>query len=168
VSSHTPVSHTYTRQATDTSFTAVLTVDVAGVMCAAPATISVPKLVPSCPSGKAAVLRPTITIEASMARATFSIAAGCSAIEVSLATYMAPAPTIAYPQYLFGSDHPPTAPPQRFNAGGPYTLTAPMPACYWQVDLVLGQVIETLTTTQLYGSKTIAYRNGGTVSCPAR
>jgi hypothetical protein len=103
-----------------------------------------------------------------MARATFSIASGCSGIEVSLATYMAPAPTIAYPQSLFASDHPLAAAPQKFNAGGPYTLTAPMPACFWQVDLVLGQLIETLTDTHLYGSRTIAFRNGGTVSCPAR
>jgi hypothetical protein len=111
---------------------------------------------------------PSIAIEGLMARASFSIAEGCSGIEVSLATYTAPAPTIAYPQHLFSSDHQPAAPPQKFSAGGPYTLTAPIPACFWQVDLALGQVIELLTTDHLYGSKTIAFRNGGAVSCPGQ
>ena len=146
----------------------MLDVNASGVMCSRAASVSVPRIVPTCPTGKAAVLSPNITVEGSMARASFSIAPGCSGIEVSLATYMAPAPTIAYPQYLFESDHSPTTPPQKFNAGGPYTLTAQMPACFWQVDLVLGQVIDTLTVDHLYGSKTIAFRNGGTVSCPAR
>lgn len=164
----TPVTHTYVRQSADVTFTAALSLDVAGVLCSRQASVSVPKVVPACPAGKAAVLNPSITIEGLMARGTFSIAPGCSGIEVSLATYTAPSVAIAYPQFLFDSDHPPTTPPQKFNAGGPYTLTARIPPCFWQVDLVLGQVIETLTTDHLYGSRTRAYRNGGTQSCPAR
>ena len=163
-----PIKHTYTRQAADTTFNAVLSLSTGSTMCSASATITVPRVVATCPTGKAAVVGPTIMIEGSVARANFSIASGCSGIDVSLATYTAPAPTIAYPQSLFASDHPPAALPQKFNAGGPYTLTAPLPACYWQVDLVLGQVIDTLTEGHLYGSRTIAFRNGGTVSCPAR
>ena len=168
VSAHAPVTHRYVRQPTDTTFTAVLSVNVGGTMCSTQASVSVPKPTPICVAGKAAVLSPNITIEGLMAHATFSIAPGCSGIEVSLATYTAPAPTIAYPQSLFDSDHPLAAPPQKFNAGGPYTLSARMPACFWQVDLVLGQLIETLTVSHLYGANTIVFRNGGTVSCPAR
>ena len=103
-----------------------------------------------------------------MARATFSVAPGCLDIEVSLATYLAPSVAIAYPQYLFASDHPMTTAPQKFNAGGPYTLAAPLPACFWQADLVLGQVIDTLTVDHLYGSRTIVFKNGGATSCPPR
>jgi hypothetical protein len=163
-----PVAHSYARQSTDTTFTAVLSVNAGGLMCSAQASVSVPKLTAVCAAGKAAVVSPNITIEGEMAHATFSIGPGCSGIEVSLATYMAPSVAIAYPQYLFDSDHPPIAPPQRFNAGGPYTLTAKLPSCFWQADLALGQIIETLTVDHLYGSKTITFKNGGTQSCPAR
>ncbi len=168
VSSGVPVAHTYPRQLSDATYAAQLTVNVGGVMCSSQASVAVPKLAAVCPAGKAAVLAPTITIEGQMARATFSLAPGCSGIEVSLATYLAPSVTIAYPQYLFDSDHPKTVAPQKFNAGGPYTVTAEIPTCYWQVDLVLGQVIDTLTVDHLYGPKTIAFRNGGSQSCPPR
>jgi hypothetical protein len=168
VSSGTPVTHSYARQSSDTTFTAALSVNAGGVMCSAQAAVTVPKLVPTCPTGKAAVVGPTITIEGLMARATFSIAPGCSGIEVSLATYTAPSVAIAYPQYLFDSDHSPTVSPQKFNAGGPYTLSGNLPSCFWQVDLVLGQVIETLTVDHLYGARTVVFKNGGTQSCPAR
>lgn len=167
-SNNTPVTHTYERQAADMTFTAALTLNVSGTQCLRQASVSVPKVVPVCPAGKAAVLSPNITIEGLMARATFAIAPGCSGIEVSLATYTAPSVAIAYPQYLFDSDHPPVTVPQKFNAGGPYALTAKLPPCFWQADLVRGQVIETLTTDHLYGSKTLIFRNGGTHSCPAR
>jgi len=138
-------------------------------MCSSQASVSVPKVpAAACPAGKAVVVNPNITIEGQMAHVTFSIAPGCSGIEVSLATYTAPSVAIAYPQYLFDSDHPASSAPPSFSAGGPYVLTAKLPACFWQVDLVLGQVIETLTTDHLYGSRTIAFKNGGTQSCPAR
>jgi hypothetical protein len=163
------VTHSYVRQAGDTTFTAALHLNVSGVLCSRQATVNVPRVVvPACPAGKAAVITPNITIEGSMARATFSIAPGCSGIEVSLATYTAPSVAIAYPQYLFNSDHPPSTAPQKFDAGGPYVLTATIPPCFWQVDLVRGQVIETLTVDHLYGSRTLAFRNGGTQACPAR
>lgn len=166
VSNNTPVTHSYARQSADMTVTVALTLNVSGVLCFRQASVSVPKVV--CPAGKAAVLSPTITIDGLMARATFSIAPGCSGIEVSLATYTAPSVAIAYPQYLFDSDHPATTVPQKFNAGGPYTLTAKLPTCFWQADLVRGQIIETLTTDHLYGSRTLTFRNGGTQSCPAR
>ena len=164
----TPMTHTYVRQPADMTFTAALSVNVSGVLCSRQASVSVPKVVPACPAGKAAVISPTITIEGLMARGTFSIAPGCSGIEVSLATYTAPSVAIAYPQSLFESDHQPRTLPQKFSAGGPYMLTARIPPCFWQVDLVLGEVIETLTADHLYGSRTLTYRNGGTQSCPAR
>ena len=162
------MTHSYERQSADMTFTAALTLNVSGVLCSRQASVSVPKVVPVCPAGKAAVLSPNITIDGLMARATFSIAPGCSGIEVSLATYTAPSVAIAYPQYLFDSDHPATTVPQKFNAGGPYTLTARLPTCFWQADLVRGQVIGTLTTDHLYGSRTLTFKNGGTQSCPAR
>ena len=163
-----PVGHTYPRPSADTTYSVALTVNAGGVMCSTQASVSVPKAAAVCPAGKAAVLSPTITIEGSMARVTFSLAEGCSGVEVSLATYMAPSVAIAYPQYLYASDHPMTVAPQKFNAGGPYTLTAPLPACFWQADLALGQVIETLTVDHLYGSRTIVFKNGGSTTCPSR
>jgi hypothetical protein len=168
VSNNTPVTHTYDRQSSDATLTAALTVNASGVLCSRQAPVSVPKMLPVCPAGKAAVLNPTITIEGLMARATFSIAPGCSGIEVSLATYSAPSVAIAYPQYLFDSDHPVTAVPQQFNAGGPYSFAVTLPSCFWQADLVRGQAIATLTADHLYGSRTVTFKNGGTESCPAR
>jgi hypothetical protein len=160
--------HVYSRGSSDRTFTPTLTLDVEGTTCLASASTSVEKLPAKCPTGKAVVVNPTITIEGLMARASFSIAGGCSGIDVSLATYTAPSVTIAYPQYLFDSDHSPMSPPQKFNAGGPYTLSARLPDCFWQADLVLGQVIETLTVDHLYGSRTLVFRNGGSTSCLAR
>jgi hypothetical protein len=169
VSNGKPVTHSYPRQPADTAVSAALNLSVSGVMCSSQALVNVPRVAASaCPAGKAAVVSPDITIEGQMAHVTFSIAPGCSGIEVSLATYTAPSVAIAYPQYLFDSDHPATSAPQAFNTGGPYVLSAKLPACFWQVDVVLGQVIETLTVDHLYGSRTLAFRNGGTQSCPAK
>ena len=128
VSNSKPVTHSYPRQPADMAVSMTLNLSVSGVMCLSQASLSVPKVAAAvCPAGKAVVVSPNITIEGQMAHVTFSIAPGCSAIEVSLATYTAPSAAIAYPQYLFDSDHPANSAPQTFNAGGPYALTAKVP-----------------------------------------
>ncbi|HEX9503731.1 MAG TPA: hypothetical protein VF974_05430, partial [Patescibacteria group bacterium] len=48
---------------------------------------------------------------------------------------------------------------------GPFTLTAKVPPCYYQVDLVVGDVIEHLTPNHLYGDRKLKFANGGSNSC---
>src|SRR5258708_30599868 len=81
------------------------------------------------------------------ATGTFSLAEGCKNIRISLASYEAPSATFGLPQTLFDSST------GLFNAGGPFTLTAKVPPCYYQVDLVVGDVIEHLTPDHLYGDR---------------
>src|SRR5258708_24088050 len=69
-------------------------------------------------------------ITGSTATGTFSLAEGCKNIRISLASYEAPSATFGLPQTLFDSST------GLFNAGGPFTLTAKVPPCYYQVDLV--------------------------------
>jgi len=114
-----------------------------------------PQPPPPCPSDTAAVVGAGLHIVDGKAVATFSIAAGCTGVQVSLATYRAPAATFSLPQTLYASAT------GKFDAGGPYTLTAPIPPCFWQVDLVIGPVLPVIDSSHLYGSRKVAWLNGG-------
>jgi uncharacterized repeat protein (TIGR01451 family) len=113
----------------------------------------------SCPAGAAAVLSPTLTVSGGVATATFSIAPGCEGITVSLASYKTPAATFAVPQTLADA------------AGGSYSsgdappLTVTVPDCFYQVDLVLGTTIPTITNSTVYGTRKILFENGGSQKC---
>lgn len=90
-------------------------------------------------------------------RVRFQIAPGCEDVELSLASYEAPAATFELPQTLFDSDT------GVFDAGV-HTLEIDVPDCFFQVDFVRGPVIEDLDE-ELYGDRKIDWENGGTHSC---
>ena len=135
---------------------------------------------PSCPSGLGAVSSYSFVINGSTTVAhlggavhsndnvvvNFTIAQGCHNIQVSLASYRAPAPTYdrntANQQVLFDSAT------GSFSAGR-HSLQVFVPACNYQVDFVLGKVIIQLgpaNTNNFYGDqhRLIDHDNGGTCS----
>lgn len=115
----------------------------------------------SCPAGKDAITDAHLTVASGLATGTFSVAPGCSDVTVSLASYETSSATFSLPQTLFkGSTN-------SFSTGGPYSLTVDVPSCYYQVDLVFGDVIETLDSAHLYAESKLAFENGGTSSCAA-
>ena len=110
----------------------------------------------SCPSGNAAITNTSLTvIPGGTATASFKIAAGCSHIQVSLASYDAPSASFALPQTLIDSKT------GTYNAGGPYSQTVVVSPCFFQVDLARGAVITNLTTSNLYGDRLLLSKNGG-------
>ena len=110
----------------------------------------------TCPTGNAAVTNPTLSVvQGGTATASFSIAPGCTGIRVSLASYDAPAGDFSLPQTLIDSKS------ALFNAGGPYTQKVNVSPCFYQVDFVLGTVITNLTNSNLYGTRKILWKNGG-------
>jgi len=116
----------------------------------------------ACPGANAVtgqILRP-IT-QGSPVTGTFTVSAGCHR-QVSLASYQAPAPN-GLPfgsQSLFDSK-------TGFFDAGTYSFTVATPACYYQVDLVVGPVITTLDNPvgNLYGGRKLDYANGGVNGC---
>jgi hypothetical protein len=110
----------------------------------------------TCPTGNDAVTNTSLTVvQGGTATASFKIAPGCSYIRVSLASYDAPAGDFQLPQTLIDSKT------HLYNAGGPYTQTVNVSPCYYQVDFVLGAVITNLTNSDLYGTRKILWKNGG-------
>jgi len=95
--------------------------------------------------------------------AYFTISAGCAAMQLSLVSYKAVAPTFSVDnvvsQTVFMSDT---------NTFGPGThnLTVTVPSCYYQVDFVTGGVIDHLGPGNLYGADhLIDSANGGASTC---
>lgn len=132
---------------------------------------------PTCPSGIAAVtnisyvINGTATfsslgghvISGSTVTANFTIAPGCKNVQVSLASYRAPAPTYdrntASQQVLFDSA-------TGTFAAGFHTLQVFVPAGFFQVDFVLGAAITQLgpaSSHNFYGDqgRLIDHDNGG-------
>jgi len=132
---------------------------------------------PTCPSGKAAVTQISFVINGATTFSTlgghvqsggsvtanFTIAAGCTSVQVSLASYRAPAPTYdrntASQQVLFDSA-------TGTFAAGPHTLQIFVPAGFFQVDFVLGAAITQLgpaSSHNFYGDqgRLIDHDNGG-------
>jgi uncharacterized repeat protein (TIGR01451 family) len=108
-----------------------------------------------CPSPEQSVLGGSLVVANGVATGTFTIAPGCSDVPVSLASYGSTSTAFALPQTMFDSAT------GLFDAGGPYVLTAAVPPCWYQVDLVRGPVIATLTASDLYLERKIAFANGG-------
>jgi hypothetical protein len=114
----------------------------------------------SCPSGTAAVLSPTLNVvEGGTATATFGIAAACSNIRVTLASYQASAGNFVLPQTLIDSTSQTLS--TGYAASATQTLTVNVSPCFYQVDLVIGSVIVNLTSSNLYDTRKILARNGG-------
>ena len=112
-----------------------------------------------CAPGDATVTGVSLSIVASTVTAHFSIAPGCSSVSVSLVSYEAPAATFALPQTRFDSAS------GTFGTGG-HELSARLPNCFFQADLVTGDVLQELSTGTLYGNRKAAFTQGGTTSCP--
>ena len=123
---------------------------------------------PTCPSANAAVTSSSsIMVTGTTAKVTFTVAAGCKDIELTLVSYKAPGPTFdeqtADQQVLF--DHK----TQLFSAGS-WQLDVAVPDCYYQVDFVYGKHIEKLGpagTNNFYSKqgRLIRAANGGTKGC---
>jgi hypothetical protein len=118
---------------------------------------------PTCPQSPATLAPGGITIAGGMATVTFTVAEGCSNVELSLVSYSAPSGTFneqtASQQVLYRSDT------NTFDAGV-HTLTVAVPSCYYQVDFVYGAPIQQLGpagTNNFYGKqgRLIQALNGG-------
>ena len=83
-----------------------------------------------CPGPGGAVTNASVVVSNGVATATFQIAAGCSGVAVLLGTYQASSPQPVLFKTASGS----------FNAGGPFTLSANVPACQYVVDLMAGSM----------------------------
>ena len=124
---------------------------------------------PQCPSAANAQLTSSSNIDIANGTATvsFTIAAGCANIKLSLVSYKAPGPT-------FDAN---TADQQTVHdsktvllGAGNHTLNVAVPNCYYQVDFVYGDVIAKLGpagSSNFYSAqgRLIKARNGGTGSC---
>jgi hypothetical protein len=97
-----------------------------------------------CPGLNGAVTNASVVVSNGVATATFQIAAGCSGIAVSLGTDQTSTSTPSLFKTVSDS----------FGAGGPYTLSAAVPACQFEADLTAGTV-------------TLASASGGTSCAPS-
>ncbi len=123
---------------------------------------------PACPAANATVTSSSsIMVTGTTAKVTFTVAAGCKDIELTLVSYKAPGPTFdektADQQILF--DHK----TQLFSAGN-WQLDVAVPDCYYQVDFVYGKHIEKLGpagSNNFYSKqgRLIRAANGGTKAC---
>lgn len=123
---------------------------------------------PTCPSQAKVVLENGgVTIAGGFATANFTVAAGCSGVQLSLVSYTAPSGTYsdetASQQVLFDSTT------STFGAGS-YTLSVKVPSCFFQVDFVYGTPIEHLGpagSNNFYSKqgRLIEGLMGGTSSC---
>lgn len=123
---------------------------------------------PTCPSqNKVTLDNGGVTIAGGVATVHFTVAAGCSGVQLSLVSYQAPSSTYneqtASEQVLYRSAT------DTFDSGS-YTLSVAVPSCYYQVDFVYGTPIQQLGpagTNNFYGKqgRLIEALNGGTSSC---
>ena len=81
-------------------------------------------------SGTGAIKNISVTVSGGTATARFDVVAGCTGIRVSLASYRASSATGGFPQTYNDSST------GVFSAGGPFTLTASVASCFYEVDLV--------------------------------
>jgi hypothetical protein len=83
-----------------------------------------------CASANGAVTNASIVVSNGVATATFHIAAGCSDIAITLGTYQTPSTPPTLFRTVSGS----------FDAGGAFTLSAAVPTCQYEADLMAGNV----------------------------
>jgi hypothetical protein len=139
------------------------------VLGAAGAYTSVARATPSrasdCSSSDA--VSGSISVSGGTATGSFTVAAGCSGVEVSLVSYQAPRgsfdESIADRQVRYREVT------ESFDAGR-HTLAVDVPDCYFQVDLVTGAPIEKLGPSgsdNFYGAqgRLVDAANGGSASC---
>ena len=83
-----------------------------------------------CPGSSGAVTNASVVVSNGVALATFRIAPGCSGIAITLGTYQ----TSSTPPTLFRTVS------GSFDAGGPFALSAAVPGCQYEADLMAGNV----------------------------
>jgi hypothetical protein len=109
-----------------------------------------------------------ITIVNGVVTIPFTVAAGCTNVQLSLVSYSAPSATFDENTAADQVRYQETT--QVFSANG--QLSIAIPSCYYQVDLVYGTPIEQLGpagTNNFYGKqgRLIANLHGGTTKCEA-
>jgi hypothetical protein len=119
-----------------------------------------------CPESNKVTSSPMV-IANSQATVTFTVAAGCHDIQLSLVSYKAPSATFsrdtASQQTVFDSKT------DNFSAGE-HTWSVNLPDCFYQADFVYGTVIEHLgpaNSNNFYSDqgRLITGSNGGTKTC---
>ena len=124
---------------------------------------------PQCPTGANApvISSSDIGIVGDSGTVSFTVAAGCSNIKLSLVSYKAPGP--AFDEKTADQQTVHDSKTVLLGAGN-HTLTVAVPNCYYQVDFVYGDVIAKLGpagSSNFYSAqgRLIKARNGGTASC---
>lgn len=121
----------------------------------------------TCPATGMVTVTSPITVANDVATVGFTVAPGCSNVEVSLVSYEAPSATYsddtADQQTLFQVDT------QSLSAGA-QSLSVPVPPCFFQVDFVYGTQLNTLGpagSNNFYNDqgRLIQALNGGTTAC---
>ena len=74
----------------------------------------------------------SLAVGSSSATATFSVRSGCAGVLVTLVSYAMPKAQYSFPQQFFASSD------GMFAGGGTYSLTVPLPSCFFQIDLIRG------------------------------
>jgi hypothetical protein len=126
---------------------------------------------PACPEGKAAVTGFQVLVNGTVSqpglnplapgdhvKVTFTVADGCSQVEVSLASYQAPDGDFANnktSQTLSDSD-------TGFFDAGEHSLEVDVATCFHQTDFAVGAVIQDLGRPEYYGPRLIDSATGGT------
>jgi len=134
----------------------------------------------ACPIGNAVVDAGTVWYTVNSNNSTgasvtvhFNVTSGCTPQKISLVAYTAPGSTFdrntAYLQAVYNSSSYDSSISQ-FTTGW-HSLSVIVPACFYQVDLVSGDVIQHLGpahSTNFYGDqgRLIAHANGGSFACP--
>jgi hypothetical protein len=113
-----------------------------------------------CGEGSAAVKAASFAYHGGSVTATFTVAAGCSGTEVTLASYeMLGGPNQLFPQTLYRNE---TA---TLDAGV-HSLTVALPDCFWQDDLATGGALPAIAPGSLYSSRLVIADKGGRTACP--
>jgi uncharacterized protein DUF11 len=113
-----------------------------------------------CGEGSAAVKAASFAYHDRSVTATFTVAAGCSGTEVTLASYeMLGGPDQLFPQTLYRNE-------TETLEAGVHSLTVALPDCFWQDDLATGGALPAIAPGSLYSSRLVISGKGGTTACP--
>jgi hypothetical protein len=124
-----------------------------------PTPTPIPTPTPVCKPG-AEIISAKITeaVEGGKAIAKVVIAQGCKKIQAGLATTTASGPSGDFPQKDFDFS-------VSFLDPGENEIIVKVPGCFYQVDLFRGDVILNLSPNNLYGSRLLDHKYGGTKKC---